>query len=147
MLNIFHLSSLQVYTHFDTKHETATLLESRAEQSCEQWFRRYNKDQNEDLLDSMRYFIEAAEVHSSIDAGNKTRKDCAQASLLSLQICMPDFQWLDGKHVVFGKVMDGYSVPAFEMSSAYHQHSVSVFECLRVIFWFIIMYFALIFST
>ncbi|XP_004504003.1 uncharacterized protein [Cicer arietinum] len=83
-----------VYTHFDMKHETATLLESRAEQSCEQWFRRYNKDQNEDLLDSMRYFIEAAEVHSSIDAGNKTRKDCAQASLLSLQIRMPDFNWL-----------------------------------------------------
>nr|KYP67561.1 Spatacsin [Cajanus cajan] len=83
-----------VYNHFDMKHETAALLESRAEQSCEQWFRRYNKDQNEDLLDSMRYFIEAAEVHSSIDAGNKTRKDCAQASLLSLQIRMPDFQWL-----------------------------------------------------
>jgi spatacsin len=83
-----------VYTHFDMKHETAALLESRAEQSCEQWFRRYNKDQNEDLLDSMRYFIEAAEVHSSIDAGNKTRKDCAQASLMSLQIRMPDFQWL-----------------------------------------------------
>lgn len=83
-----------VYTHFDMKHETATLLESRAEQSCEKWFRRYNKDQNEDLLDSMRYFIEAAEVHSSIDAGNKTRNDCAQASLLSLQIRMPDFQWL-----------------------------------------------------
>ncbi|CAJ1937955.1 unnamed protein product [Sphenostylis stenocarpa] len=83
-----------VYNHFDMKHETAALLESRAEQSCEQWFRRYHKDQNEDLLDSMRYFIEAAEVHSSIDAGNKTRKDCAQASLLSLQIRMPDFQWL-----------------------------------------------------
>ncbi|KAL2342976.1 hypothetical protein Fmac_004261 [Flemingia macrophylla] len=83
-----------VYNHFDMKHETAALLESRAEQSCEQWFRRYNKDQNEDLLDSMRYFIEAAEVHSSIDAGNKTRNDCAQASLLSLQIRMPDFQWL-----------------------------------------------------
>ncbi|KAK7399448.1 hypothetical protein VNO78_10630 [Psophocarpus tetragonolobus] len=83
-----------VYNHFDMKHETAALLESRAEQSCEQWFRRYNKDQNEDLLDSMRYFIEAAEVHSSIDAGNKTRRACAQASLLSLQIRMPDFQWL-----------------------------------------------------
>ncbi|XP_068470497.1 uncharacterized protein [Phaseolus vulgaris] len=83
-----------VYNHFDMKHETAALLESRAEQSCEQWFRRYNKDQNEDLLDSMRYYIEAAQVHSSIDAGNKTRKDCAQASLLSLQIRMPDFQWL-----------------------------------------------------
>ncbi|KAJ7945315.1 Spatacsin [Quillaja saponaria] len=82
------------YNHFDMKHETAALLESRADQSCEQWFRRYDNDQNEDLLDSMRYFIEAAEVHSSIDAGNKTRKACAQASLLSLQIRMPDFQWL-----------------------------------------------------
>ncbi|CAL0330002.1 unnamed protein product [Lupinus luteus] len=83
-----------VYNHFDMKHETAALLESRAEQSAEQWSRRYNKDHNEDLLDSMRYYIEAAEVHSSIDAGNKTRRDCAQASLLSLQIRMPDFQWL-----------------------------------------------------
>ncbi|XP_028755143.1 uncharacterized protein LOC114714558 isoform X1 [Neltuma alba] len=83
-----------VYNHFDMKHETAALLESRAEQSCEQWFHRYDKDQNGDLLDAMRYFIEAAEVHSSIDAGNKTRRACAQASLLSLQIRMPDFQWL-----------------------------------------------------
>ncbi|KAK7399453.1 hypothetical protein VNO78_10635 [Psophocarpus tetragonolobus] len=83
-----------VYNHFDMKHETAALLESRAEQSCQQWFHCYNKDQNEDLLDSMRYFIEAAEVHSSIDAGNKTRRACAQASLLSLQIRMPDLQWL-----------------------------------------------------
>ncbi|KAK9949867.1 hypothetical protein M0R45_005378 [Rubus argutus] len=83
-----------VYNHFDMKHETAALLESRAEQSSELWFCRYDKDQNEDLLDSMRYYIEAAEVHKSIDAGNKTRRACAQASLLSLQIRMPDFHWL-----------------------------------------------------
>ncbi|XP_021802870.1 protein DDB_G0268328-like [Prunus avium] len=83
-----------VYNHFDMKHETAALLESRAEQSSEQWFSHYDKDQNEDLLDSMRYYIEAAEVHKSIDAGNKTRRACAQASLVSLQIRMPDFQWL-----------------------------------------------------
>ncbi|KAH7860687.1 hypothetical protein Vadar_016791 [Vaccinium darrowii] len=84
-----------VYNHFDMKHETASLLESRAEQASEQWFLRYDKDQNEDLLDSMRYFIEAAEVHSSIDAGNKTHVACARASLVSLQIRMPDFQWLN----------------------------------------------------
>ncbi|XP_071914201.1 uncharacterized protein [Coffea arabica] len=84
-----------VYNHFDMKHETAALLESRAEQSSHQWFLRYDKDQTDDLLESMRYFIEAAEVHSSIDAGNKTRKACAQASLLSLQIRMPDLQWLN----------------------------------------------------
>ncbi|CBI21531.3 unnamed protein product, partial [Vitis vinifera] len=84
-----------VYNHFNMKHETASLLESRAEQSFKQWFLRNDKDQNEDLLESMRYFIEAAEVHSSIDAGNTTRRACAQASLVSLQIRMPDFQWLN----------------------------------------------------
>ncbi|XAR73263.1 hypothetical protein NMG60_11007174 [Bertholletia excelsa] len=84
-----------VYNHFDMKHETASLLESRAEQSSEQWFLRCDKDQNEDLLDSMRYLIEAAEVHSSIDAGNKTHAACARASLISLKIRMPDFQWLN----------------------------------------------------
>ncbi|KAF5794542.1 putative spatacsin [Helianthus annuus] len=83
-----------VYNHFDMKHETASLLESRAEQSYHMWFSRNNKDHTEDLLESMRYFIEAAEVHSSIDAGNKTRAACASASLVSLQIRMPDFQWL-----------------------------------------------------
>ncbi|XP_063949090.1 uncharacterized protein LOC108222676 isoform X2 [Daucus carota subsp. sativus] len=83
-----------VYNHFDMKHETASLLESRAQQSSQQWFYRYDKDQNEDLLESMRYYIEAAEVHSSIDAGNKTHASCAQASLVSLQIRMPDFKWL-----------------------------------------------------
>ncbi|KAM3708731.1 hypothetical protein ACJW31_02G119000 [Castanea mollissima] len=83
-----------VYNHFDMKHETAAHLESRAEQCSDQWFQRNDKYQNEDLLDAMRYYIEAAEVHSSIDAGNKTRKACAQASLLSLQIRMPDFPWL-----------------------------------------------------
>ncbi|KAH6833706.1 spatacsin carboxy-terminus protein [Perilla frutescens var. hirtella] len=84
-----------VYSHFDMKHETAALLESRAKLSSQQWFHRYDRDQNEELLESMRYFIEAAEVHSSIDAGNKTRKACAQASLVSLQIRMPDTKWLD----------------------------------------------------
>ncbi|KAI5588074.1 hypothetical protein BDE02_05G071700 [Populus trichocarpa] len=90
-----HDAFAMVYNHFDMKHETAALLESRAWQSSEQWFRRYDKDQNEDLLESMRYFIEAAEVHSSIDAGNKTRGACAHASLVSLQIRMPDCQWLN----------------------------------------------------
>ncbi|KAG5245302.1 Glycoside hydrolase, family 19, catalytic [Salix suchowensis] len=89
-----HDAFAMVYNHFDMKHETAALLESRAWQSSEQWFHRYDKDQNEDLLESMRYFIEAAEVHSSIDAGNKTRRACAHASLVSLQIRMPDCKWL-----------------------------------------------------
>ncbi|GLT68925.1 hypothetical protein SLA2020_411170 [Shorea laevis] len=84
-----------IYNHFDMKHETAALLESQAQQSCQQWFQRHDRYQNEDLLDAMRYFIEAAEVHSSIDAGTKTRRACAQASLVSLQIRMPDYKWLN----------------------------------------------------
>ncbi|XP_057541426.1 uncharacterized protein LOC130820175 isoform X2 [Amaranthus tricolor] len=84
-----------VYNHFDTKHETASLLESRAEQSYQRWQLRHDKDHNEDLLESMHFYIEAAEVHSSIDAGNKTRSACAQASLVSLQIRMPDYHWLN----------------------------------------------------
>ncbi|CAH8345161.1 unnamed protein product [Eruca vesicaria subsp. sativa] len=97
-LNLFnpndHDAFAMVYKHFDMKHETAALLEARADQAAEQWFRRYDKDENEDLLDSMRYYIEAAEVHTSIDAGNKARKACGQASLVSLQIRMPDSKWL-----------------------------------------------------
>lgn len=89
-----HDAFAMVYNHFDMKHETASLLESRAEQSCHQWRLLQYKDQNEDLLESMRFYIEAAEVYSSIDAGNKTRYACAQASLVSLQIRMPDIEWL-----------------------------------------------------
>lgn len=77
------------------KHETAVLLETRAERSSQQWFFRYDRDRTEDLLESMCYYIEAARVYSSIDAGNHTGKACARASLMSLQIRMPDTQWLN----------------------------------------------------
>ncbi|KAK9670568.1 hypothetical protein RND81_13G209900 [Saponaria officinalis] len=88
-------SFAMVYNHFDMKHETASLLDSRAKQSYQQWHLRHDRDQNEDLLESMRFYIEAAQVYSSIDAGDKTRSSCAQASLVSLQIRMPDIQWLN----------------------------------------------------
>ncbi|KAK1299138.1 hypothetical protein QJS10_CPB14g01237 [Acorus calamus] len=84
-----------VYSHFDMKHEMASLLESRSRQSIQQWYLRYNHEQNEDLLEAMRLYIEAAEVHSTIDAGHKTGRACAVASLLSLQIRIPDLSWLD----------------------------------------------------
>ncbi|KAJ0988045.1 hypothetical protein J5N97_006401 [Dioscorea zingiberensis] len=85
-----------VYNHFDMKHETASLLESRSDQCIRQWFLHRDKYwQTEDLLESMHYLIEAAEVHSTIDAGHKTHRACARASLLSLQIRIPDVQWLD----------------------------------------------------
>ncbi|KAL5999633.1 hypothetical protein ACLOJK_037918 [Asimina triloba] len=88
-------SPLQVYNHFNMKHEIASLLESQAKQSVQNWFFRYDKEQSEDLLEAMRCYIEAAEVHSTIDAGNKTWHACAQASLLSLQIRMPDLSWIN----------------------------------------------------
>ncbi|KAL5714718.1 hypothetical protein ACHQM5_016641 [Ranunculus cassubicifolius] len=84
-----------VYNHFDMKHETAALLESQAKQCIEQWFLRYDKEQTEDLLEAMHYYIKAAEVHTTIDTGNKTRHACAQAFLLSLQIRMPDLDYLN----------------------------------------------------
>ncbi|XP_049390854.1 uncharacterized protein LOC125855205 [Solanum stenotomum] len=83
-----------VYSRFDMKNETASLLESRAHQSCKEWSLRSDKDQTDELLASMGHFIEAAEVYSSIDAGSKTRQSCAQALLLYLQIRMPDLHFI-----------------------------------------------------
>eukprot|EP01018_Ginkgo_biloba_P020370 Gb_30364 [translate_table: standard] len=83
-----------VYNHFDMKHEMSALLESRAHRALDQWLLRHDREQSEDLLEMMRFYVEAAEVYSSIDAGNKTRWSCAQASLVSLQIRMPDTMWL-----------------------------------------------------
>jgi len=76
------------------KHETASLLEFRSVQHVHQWLsRRYREHQTEDLLEAMRYIIEAAEVYCTIDAGHKTYHSCARASLLSLQIRTPDLHW------------------------------------------------------
>lgn len=83
-----------MYNHFDMKYETASLLESRALNAIQRWFHFLDRDQNVDLLESMRFYVEAAEEFATIDAGNKTHRACAQASLLSLQIRMPDSDWL-----------------------------------------------------
>ncbi|XP_011622566.1 uncharacterized protein LOC18432027 isoform X1 [Amborella trichopoda] len=84
-----------VYNHFDMKYETSSLLESRARRSLQQWFLQHDRERSEELLDSMRFYVEAAESYSTIDAGNKTRQACAQASLTALQIRMPDHMWLN----------------------------------------------------
>lgn len=84
-----------VYNHFDMKHEMSALLESCAQKALDQWLQRRDKEQSEELLEMMRFYVEAAEVYSSIDAGNKARWSCAQASLVSLQIRMPDTMWLN----------------------------------------------------
>lgn len=85
-----------VYNHFDMKHETALLLESRSKLCLQQWsLQRYKDRLNVDLLESMHYLIQAAEVYATIDAGQKTHQACAHASLISLQMRVPDLQWLD----------------------------------------------------
>lgn len=84
-----------VYNHFDMKHEMSALLESCAQKTLDQWLQRRDKEQSEELLEMMRFYVEAAEVYSSIDAGNKARWSCTQASLVSLQIRMPDTMWLN----------------------------------------------------
>lgn len=84
-----------VYNHFDMKHETALLLESRSKLCLQQWSLQRHKDHlNVDLLESMHYLIQAAEVYATIDAGQKTHQACAHASLISLQMRVPDLQWL-----------------------------------------------------
>ena len=75
-----------VYNHFDMKHDMLNVLESCAQKALEQWLQCCDKEQSEELLEMMRFYVEAAEVYSSIDSGKKERWYCAQASLVSLQI-------------------------------------------------------------
>ncbi|XP_006643839.2 uncharacterized protein LOC102717287 isoform X2 [Oryza brachyantha] len=84
-----------VYKHFDMKHEAASLLESRAEQYMNRWLSRHDKERrNDELLEAMHHLVEMAEVLSTIDAGQRTHRACARASLLSLQIRIPDLLWI-----------------------------------------------------
>lgn len=84
-----------VYDQFDMKHEMADLLESRARNGLEQWLVQHDPEQSEELLEMMRYHVEAAEVWAGVDAGNKARCNCALASLISLQLRIPDRMWLN----------------------------------------------------
>ncbi|KAG0478156.1 hypothetical protein HPP92_012875 [Vanilla planifolia] len=99
-LKAFNLSDLdeyeKVYNHFNMKHESASLLESRSSQHMRTWLSYRERDRNAvELLESMRYLIEAAEVYSTVDAGHKARSARARAALLSLQIRIPDFIWME----------------------------------------------------
>lgn len=89
-------SFAMAYAHFDMKHETASLLESRSSQHIHRWLSHPDRDrQTELLLEALRFLIEAAEVFSSIDAGHKARYTCARAALLFLQIRIPDLTWIE----------------------------------------------------
>ncbi|KAH7442054.1 hypothetical protein KP509_03G068400 [Ceratopteris richardii] len=87
-------SFTMVYKQFDMKHEMAALLESRA-RGLEHCLESYDAERNNCLLDMMRDNVEAAEVWASVDAGNKARWNCAQASLISLQLRIPEVTWLN----------------------------------------------------
>ncbi|KAK8969243.1 hypothetical protein KSP40_PGU005204 [Platanthera guangdongensis] len=89
-------SFAMAYSHFDMKHESASILESRSLQHIHWWLSDRERDrQTEGLLEAMRHLIEAAEIYSTIDAGHKTRYACARAVLLSLQIRIPDLTWIE----------------------------------------------------
>lgn len=78
------------------KHEAASLLEYRAALYMNHWSSLCEKDrENTELIEAMRHLIEAAEVLSTIDAGHRTHRACALASLLSIQIRIPDIQWIN----------------------------------------------------
>ncbi|KAJ3701358.1 hypothetical protein LUZ61_005063 [Rhynchospora tenuis] len=86
-----------VYNHFDMKHDAANLLESRSTNRIQYWLSLRDRDRREhsgELLDSMRHLIVAAEALSTIDAGQRTHHACARASLLTLQIRIPDITWV-----------------------------------------------------
>ncbi|KAL3688215.1 hypothetical protein R1sor_014524 [Riccia sorocarpa] len=86
-----------VYKNFSMAHEMADLLDSRGQKILSEWNHKMmnDTDQLEETLEMMRHFVEAAEVYSRIDAGNKTRWCCAQAQLISLQLRMPETQFLN----------------------------------------------------
>ena len=77
------------------KHEMAALVELRARAGVQQFDKNHVLELSDKLLEMMRYNVEAAEVWASVDAGKKARWNCAQASLISLQIRIPEVQWLN----------------------------------------------------
>ncbi|KAF3326937.1 hypothetical protein FCM35_KLT08567 [Carex littledalei] len=86
-----------VYNHFDMKHDAANHLESRSTNRIQHWLSLKDRDRRErsgELLDSMFHLIEAGETLSTIDAGQRTHRACARASLLTLQIRIPDITWV-----------------------------------------------------
>ncbi|BBN07122.1 spatacsin [Marchantia polymorpha subsp. ruderalis] len=85
-----------VYSNFSMNFEMADLLESRGINLLEQCTQKPNgeADQTQEYLDIMKFFVEAARVYSGLEAGNKTRWCCAQAQLISLQLRLPEIDWL-----------------------------------------------------
>lgn len=62
----------QVYNHFNMPQEMAILLLLRARKSVEKWVDPADPEYGEDVLESMRLYVEAAEAFSNISAGTYT---------------------------------------------------------------------------
>ncbi|KAG0619567.1 hypothetical protein M758_4G148600 [Ceratodon purpureus] len=86
---------IQVYNHFNMPQEMAILLQLRARKSVERWANHNDPEHSEEVLESMRLYVEAAEAYANISAGMSTSMCCAQASLMSLQLRMPEVPWLN----------------------------------------------------
>lgn len=114
------------------KYESAALLESRSIHLLEQWHENRHKDSG-DLFESMLYLIEAAEVYSTVDAGQKAYRACARASLISLQIRFPCSSWMQLSETKARRAIIDQSrfQEAFTMAEAYNLNRSS--EWVQVI--------------
>lgn len=84
-----------VYAQFNMTYENAALLKKRAQRGVEWWVKHPHPESSEELLDTMRLFVEAADLYLTEEAGNSTSWCCAQASMISLQLRMPELMWLN----------------------------------------------------
>lgn len=78
MLNYYQLrflgSGVQVYNHFNMPQEMAILLKERACKSVERWVGYNDPEHSEEVLESMRLYVEAAEAYANISAGMQTSR-------------------------------------------------------------------------
>ena len=75
MMILMHFA--MVYNNFDMKHDMSDLLESCAQNALEQWLQCCDKEQSEELLEMMQFYVEVTEVYSSIDSRKKAIWSCA----------------------------------------------------------------------
>lgn len=62
--------------------EMAILLQVRARKSVERWARCYDPEHSDDVLESMRLYVEAAEAFANISAGTQTNTILSYTKLL-----------------------------------------------------------------
>lgn len=60
---------MQVYAQFNMTYENAALLKKRAQRGVEWWVKHPHPESSEELLDTMRLFVEAADLYLTEEAG------------------------------------------------------------------------------